>query len=118
MTKQLILPRSALEEVEALLRLDEDQLAILDEMIAQRLGLANANPHVVTLVCRFLAEVASMDDGELATALDSKRPPSPATPCESYLACEEDRPVPLEMGYEEPLTWLEPDADMVESREW
>lgn len=34
---------------------------------------------------------------------------------EPFLADEEDRPVPLEMDYREPLTLLDPDADLASS---
>lgn len=36
-------------------------------------------------------------------------------PAEPFLPCEEDRPVPLEMHYREPLTLLDPDADLASS---
>ena len=46
---------------------------------------------------------------DLATPASKK--PGPA-----YIACEEDRPVPLEVEYQEPLNLLDPDEDVLEPR--
>ena len=36
---------------------------------------------------------------------------------DSFVACEEDRPIPVEMGYREPLRRLDPDAAILASEE-
>lgn len=132
-----------IREVAKRLRLDiatTESVVLVCQFLLTVAEEGNSPDGILNDLREFVAQHASPEEKDLVAAPDEKRQalvslltPKPETthegvlpadkcedasaPADLFIACEEDRPVPVKMQLHKPLTLLDPDAEILASFE-